>query len=310
MFTNIQQKDISTILRHLWQLDPFKAKWAILAKAFSVIRDDKGKKDASLDIFLAISAPFVDIVQPTNYLAVMGFQLTIVNNQATLSQQPAYSINTISRRLLTTTRSVSDVVDNCYSHGYFTEIRTDVGPSNTQGAMIMATNTQAFPVHVDLTPEELSLSVDNEANGEDGKVGTQSEKTGENTGSDGQESAQPAIQNSVFGTTLAATGFESSGSNMAQSLVEPDNGIEPNLDVFPDLTMAMIDESFGDFPYNQAFDPNATETYVFDPFNAYGFNAVDMNDLDDFNIDDWVHEEVVIPENLLDDSLFPGAPFN
>ena len=174
----------------------------------------------------------------------------------------------------------------------------------------MATNAQAFPVHVDLTPEELSLSVDNEANGEDGKVGTQSEKTGENIGGDGQESAQPAIQNSVFGTTLAATGFESSGSYMAQSLVEPDNGIEPNLDVFPDLTMAMIDESFGDFPYNQAFDPNATETYVFDPFNAYGFNAVDMNDLDDFNIDDWVHEEVVIPENLLDDSLFPGAPFN
>ena len=35
-----------------------------------------------------------------------------------------------------------------------------------------------------------------------------------------------------------------------------------------------------------------------------------MNDLDDFNMDDWVQEEVVIPENLLDDSLFPGAPFN
>ena len=310
MFTNIQQKDISTILRHLWQVDPFKAKWAILAKAFSVIRDDKGKKDASLDAFLNISAPFVDIVQPGTYLAVMGYQLTIVNNQATLSQQPNYNINTVDRRLLTTTRSVSDVVDNCYSHGYFTEIRTDAGPSSSQGAMIMATNTQSFPVHVDLTPEELSLSADNEANGQNGNVSTQSENTGEIIGGDGQGSAQSVIQNSVFGTNLAATGFESSGSDMAQSLAEPDNGTDPNLDVFPDLTMAMIDESFGDFPYNQAFNPNATDSYVFDPFNAYEFNAVDMNDLDEFNMDDWVQEEVVIPDNLLDDSLFPGAPFN
>lgn len=310
MFTNIQQKDISTILQNLWRLDPFKAKWTILAKAFSVIRDDKGKKNASLDTFLAISAPFVDIVQPTNYLAIMGFQLTIVNNQATLSQQPNYSINTINHRLLTTTRSVSDVVDNCCSHGYFTEIRTDAGPSNTQGAMIMATHTQSFPVNVALIPEVQSLSVNNEDNGQGAEVNTQGVKTGGHSDSEGEGSAQPTIQNSVFSTTHAATGLEGSGSNLTQSLAEPNNLIDHDLDTIPNLTMAMIDESFGGFPYNQAFDPNATESYVFDPFNGYGFNAVDMNDFDAFNMDDWVHEEVVIPENLLDDSLFPGAPFN
>ena len=71
---DIQQKDISSILRVLWDKDPFKGKWQILAKAFSVIRDVKGKKDASLDSFLAIAAPFIGVVGTVDYLPLLGFQ--------------------------------------------------------------------------------------------------------------------------------------------------------------------------------------------------------------------------------------------
>ncbi|KAI9884389.1 MAG: hypothetical protein M1823_003821 [Watsoniomyces obsoletus] len=36
MFSALQQKEISGLLNRLWQAGPFKAKWTILAKAYSV----------------------------------------------------------------------------------------------------------------------------------------------------------------------------------------------------------------------------------------------------------------------------------
>ena len=62
-----------------------------------------------------------------------------------------------------------------------------------------------------------------------------------------------------------------------------------------------------------AYEFNAVDMNDLDEFNAVDmndldeFNAVDMNDLDEFNMDEWVQEEVIIPENGLDDSLFAGA---
>ena len=58
------QKVISGFLTHLWQADPTKAKWTILAKAYSKLRDKVGKKKAPLPPFLAINAPFIGVVRP------------------------------------------------------------------------------------------------------------------------------------------------------------------------------------------------------------------------------------------------------
>lgn len=71
MFTSFQQKDISGFLTYLWQTDPFKAKWSILAKAYSIIRDSKGKGKAPLDSYLAINGPFIGIVPPEKYLEMI-----------------------------------------------------------------------------------------------------------------------------------------------------------------------------------------------------------------------------------------------
>lgn len=43
LFTSLQQKDISGALTEMWAADPFHAKWTIVAKAYSVIRDQVGK---------------------------------------------------------------------------------------------------------------------------------------------------------------------------------------------------------------------------------------------------------------------------
>ena len=331
MFAGIQQSQISRLLERFWRMDPFKAKWTILAKAFSVIRDDKGKKDASLDAYLAISAPFVAIVRPADYLGMMGYQLTVVNNQATMIQQQNFNINTINRGLLTTPHSVNDVVENCYRQGYITENRTDAGPSNSHGAMIMATNANpvplpvhsnpvsmpvhsnpvSMPVHsnpvpmpVHSTQAEQSSSAASGAKIQKGKSKVQHEETAiqdedvkENTGGDEQQSAQPAMQSSVFGIGVATTAFGGSGTNVTN-------------DPFPNLTMDTIDQSLGAFPFNDAFSPTLREGYLFDPFAGYGFGATDMGNVDDFDINDWIFNESEFLDPALDDAMFPGAPFS
>lgn len=321
MFTGIQQSQISRLLERFWRLDPFQAKWTILAKAFSVIRDDKGKKDASLDAYLAISAPFVAIVRPADYLGMMGYQLTVVNNQATMIRQQNFNINAIDRALLTTPHSVNDVVENCYRQGFITENRTDAGPSNSHGAMIMATNASPvpmpvhsnpvpMPVHSNLAPvpvhstqaEQSSLTESGtntqrgEANIQDEQTVTQDEEVKENTGSDEQQSDQPVTQSSVFGIDVVTTGVGSPGNYLTD-------------DSFPILTMDTIDQSLGQFPFNDAFDPGLREGYVFDPFGGYNFGATDMSDVAEFNMNDWVFNESDFPDPSLDDVMFPGAPF-
>jgi hypothetical protein len=52
IFATFQQKDISGFMTLMWNADPFHAKWTIVAKAYSVIRDKVGKDQAPLDIFM------------------------------------------------------------------------------------------------------------------------------------------------------------------------------------------------------------------------------------------------------------------
>jgi hypothetical protein len=59
IFTTFQQKDISGFVTRMWQKDPFQAKWTLVAKAYSIIRDKVGKAQAPLDTFLEIVCPHI-----------------------------------------------------------------------------------------------------------------------------------------------------------------------------------------------------------------------------------------------------------
>lgn len=78
MFKTFQQKDISGLLiRLLWQNDPSKANWSILAKAYSMIREHKAKDAAPLDVFLSLclSCPYIGVIPRDDYLSVMGWEI-------------------------------------------------------------------------------------------------------------------------------------------------------------------------------------------------------------------------------------------
>ncbi|KAI9851062.1 MAG: hypothetical protein M1838_004588 [Thelocarpon superellum] len=119
MFSTFQQKDISAFLTFLWKNDPFKAKWAILAKAYSVIRDSQGKHQAPLDFFLAINAPFIGIVQPAEYIAMLGWRFDIDEHgdrklrRAFIPEADAFDNGDV-----TAVCSVHDVIQNSFEEGY------------------------------------------------------------------------------------------------------------------------------------------------------------------------------------------------
>nr|AAO49357.1 MAT-1 protein [Zymoseptoria passerinii] len=72
----LAQKDISKTMTVFWANDPFKSKWALLSKAYSVARGTRAKIDAPLGGFFSLCAPLVGIISPQDYLDMMGWQLS------------------------------------------------------------------------------------------------------------------------------------------------------------------------------------------------------------------------------------------
>lgn len=136
------QKVISGFLTHLWKTDPTKAKWTILAKAYSELRDKVGKKRAPLSAFLAINAPFVGVIDPDNYLRIHGWEIIDRNSQTILrradcSNSAVYGISTF-----TTNASVEDVIRNSCYHGYINEDNLDFASLSGGMSLIMAASAQ------------------------------------------------------------------------------------------------------------------------------------------------------------------------
>nr|AZB52181.1 MAT1-1-1 [Aspergillus heterothallicus] len=138
IFPDLTQKAKSGILRFLWQADPFKAKWAILAKAYSIIRD-KHDDEVSLESFLTLNAPLIGILDPDRYLNVIGWQLAPDDQQQyTMARvkTPA-SLEAES----STNYSVDDLVKHCYATGYVT-----IGKGKSKAIKHHNAPTMAFAV--------------------------------------------------------------------------------------------------------------------------------------------------------------------
>nr|AKM95173.1 mating-type protein MAT1-1-1 [Cordyceps militaris] len=73
LFPESQQKAASGFLTTLWNKDPFRNRWAMIAKVYSFIRDEMGKKRAPLSSFLMAACPAMDILPPDEYLQVLGW---------------------------------------------------------------------------------------------------------------------------------------------------------------------------------------------------------------------------------------------
>ncbi|KAL4977251.1 mating-type protein MAT alpha 1-domain-containing protein [Aspergillus desertorum] len=138
IFPDITQKSKSGILRFLWQNDPFKAKWTILAKAYSIIRD-KHDDEVSLESFLTLNAELIGVIQPDRYLDAMGWELTLNDQQQYTMARVKNPVATEAQ--LSTRFSVDDLIKHCYATGY---VREDKQKKDIPGhnAPVMAFTSQ------------------------------------------------------------------------------------------------------------------------------------------------------------------------
>ena len=111
------QKVISVFMTHLWRADPTKAKWIILAKAYSELREKVGKMRAPLPAFLAINAPFVGLIHPDDYLRIHGWDLIYRDGQTILRRAARPDGGAYEISMLMTNASVEDVIRNSCSQG-------------------------------------------------------------------------------------------------------------------------------------------------------------------------------------------------
>ena len=139
IFLSFQQKEISGFLTILWQNDPFKAKWSILAKSYSLIRDSQGKANAPLEKFLAINGPLIGVIEPAQYLDALSWEVAVDKDGQTVMRRYG---NSIDEQLFITNVSVNDVIRNSYHQGYFTGDLTKVLLAKNEAAMMMAASVQ------------------------------------------------------------------------------------------------------------------------------------------------------------------------
>ncbi|EED13846.1 Mating-type protein MAT-1, putative [Talaromyces stipitatus ATCC 10500] len=153
IFPDITQKTKSGIIKDLWQADPYKAKWAILAKVYSTLRDDHGR-NVTLETFLNLTVPFIGLIQPNEYLAAMGCRVAFTDEQNYIIETISSPRTDISEA---TNYSVADVVDFCYTTGY-------VHADGTQHANQSATTSQlSFAAHSNgnIRTDQAAIVLDN-----------------------------------------------------------------------------------------------------------------------------------------------------
>lgn len=146
MFTDAQQKEISTYLTTLWQQDPFKPKWSILAKVYSIIRDCRGKALAPLDKFLEIACPAIGIISTNEYLAKLNWFMHVKEDgRKILIQETLPDLMAIEDHYKHTIMSESDIIGLCINRGYMPAAKEVFQNMDDKGQRLMVSLPQFNP---------------------------------------------------------------------------------------------------------------------------------------------------------------------
>ncbi|KAJ8058378.1 hypothetical protein OCU04_012570 [Sclerotinia nivalis] len=114
---NIPQKYKSAILSVLWGRDPFHAKWSILARAYTLMRDTNVRRTVSE--YLALVCPYIGILAVNDYLTDLNWTFE-TNEEGTvcLRQTSPSDIRSFPAHIARTTLTDLDVITFCGSQGY------------------------------------------------------------------------------------------------------------------------------------------------------------------------------------------------
>ena len=284
----------------VWQHDPFKAKWAVIAKAYSVLRDSLGKENAPLDKFFAISCSLMSIIEPAHYFVAMGWEIIIAEDGEPFMHRNERPIDPI---LFIDIYSVNDVICHCYFQGYFTRELTEVLLPMNEAEMSMAatmqptsSDTNPLPVVAETFDDSAAditshLDIETPAN-EDGALGmpdfaeSVTDETDPTFGAHvvTQEDAHETDDNEVELTTgntqqSVVTSHIPFELTMIDAIVGP--AVNPSKGDAVEFQNAHYDLE-GEYPFNEEFDPTKQATVCFDPFVGNQFDPFEVSEWNEF----------------------------
>lgn len=317
-FHGYQQKEISGFLTCMWQSDPFKAKWSILAKAYSLIRDSQGKDDAPLDQFLAITGPLIGIIMPGHYLQTMGWNITTNKDGQTIMRRDDRFLN---ERLFLTNLSVNDLIRHCFNQGFFFGELFEVLSSDNEVVMTMASSVQSTATsqtsmlnHLQVTDGDFANGVEAEGFSTEGRTMNKDDIAAQPTGEVNPEhntiegtggfmnlseahdlSNASTVAEGGTALTIPALSYDGSpggdspsashenlSSGALGAVVEGEETGHSRIisdDLNPASGLSAANfQLTSHYPFNAEFDPNSS-AFVFDPFLGNQFDVFEMSDI-------------------------------
>ncbi|KAH7381673.1 MAT1-1-1 mating-type protein [Pyrenochaeta sp. MPI-SDFR-AT-0127] len=125
-------KKLSNLMGAIWEADPNKSLWSLMAKAWSTIRDQIGKDKAPLDHFFRIICPYLNMPSPETYLECQGWALAInKEGEPTISRDLTAEPASRSGGVADMALSVEDIISYCQSTGYAQEYTCDTTISSS-----------------------------------------------------------------------------------------------------------------------------------------------------------------------------------
>lgn len=263
IFSSVQKKEISGFVTYMWHADPFKAKWTILAKAYSAIRDAQGKANAPLDQFLTLNTPLVGIIEPPRYLEALGWNFIVEGDGHIVVQREEPRFDADS---LTTDISVNGVIQNCHMQGYITGPLSDILLANDESIL---TVSQASSLVRD---EGVGEEVADPQTSQGGTPAPGYQSVGEQ---DSDTHMPEPIDNSLSTPSTYTDGLSEANVSSTPEVLQPV--------IFSEATQALLPAQYklpqGEFVLDEAFDPLLYgEQTVFDPFAGNQFDAFDWMD--------------------------------
>ena len=265
----MQQKDISANVTNLWQHDPFKAKWTILAKAYSVIRDASGKENAPIDKFVAINGPYIGILASVDYLTTLGWKLSAVDNQLQLTRDLDVEIALPDEGLLTTTLSVDNIIAYSVDMGYVSAERSGLSLHPKEASMVMVSSS--------IQRVATKASMDTQRGGSTSATVSNTNTGASNIGLGNATTATTNVDNDDWLEAALQELVDEDEANNKDAVTPADND---------DISLMMLSSEFyaleTEYPFNEEFDPDQP-SFEFNPYIGDAFNAYHIGDFTEGN---------------------------
>lgn len=163
MFRDIQQKFISGVINQMWHHDPFKAKWALIAKAYTIIRDRNSVAPVALNKYLRVVCPQVGIIDSNDYLEMLNWVwVQDAAGAKRLVQNPNNSFTGFDQRTTSTSMNEQDVINYCRTQGLLSSTHV-TDNTNVASQHLMATTSQeaqqAFLHNITENPKAMAAQI-------------------------------------------------------------------------------------------------------------------------------------------------------